>query len=455
MSQSSSIGDRIAEKLIEPITRFADLKPVQSLKNGMLVVMPLTIIGSIFLLLANLPILAVQDWFTAIGLTPLLMQVFNATFSLIGLVACVAIAYNYVKACGHEPFVASIIALCAYVLFMSLTVTDAKTGQSVTGAIDLNWTGAKGMVVGIIVGELVGVVYSWFLKKKIVIRMPDGVPPAVANSFTALIPGAVILTAGMVLVAVFQRFDTTMFQAVYTWLQIPMQGLTDSVGGVVVFSLLIPFLWFFGIHGSSIVGGVLTPMTTANTVANQEILASGRALTLANGGHIVTQQFIDNCINMTGAGVTIGLVLYMVFRAKSAQYRTLGKLSIAPAIFNVNEPILFGTPIVMNPLMALPFIATPLMTGLLQYFALWSGLVPLYTGVMAPWTMPPILSGFIIGGWRTALMQVVVMALSIATYYPFIRQADKLLAVEEAALHAEHLAANAPTVTGDDVDVAL
>lgn len=443
---AQSFGDVLSEKLIPPVLKFANLKPVQALKNGMLAVMPLTIIGSVFLLLAYFPVDVVKDWIAGVGLFPLFMQVYSATFSLIGVVACVAIAYNYVKWSGHEALLASILALCTYVLFMDLSVTDAASGVTVSGVIDMSWAGAKGMVVGIIVGELVAVVYTWFLDKKIVIKLPDGVPPAVANSFTALIPGTVILTGAMVVFGVLRAAQTNLFQGIYTGLQIPLQGLTDSLGGVLVMSFTIPFLWFFGIHGASIVGGVLSPMLTANATANQAIVDSGRELTLANGGHIVTQQFLDNFVIMTGSGITIGVVLYMLVMARSSQYKTLGKLALPPALFNINEPITFGTPIVLNPIMAIPFIGTPVVVGVVQYFALWTGLVPLYTGVMAPWTMPPVLSGFIVAGWRGALLQLVILVISIVIYFPFIRKADQLLHAEEQALHTKHLTEHTPNL---------
>ena len=432
-----SFGDAISEKLIPPVLKFANLKPITALKNGMIAIMPLSIIGSIFLLLAYFPITVVATFFANAGLTPMLLQVYSATFSMIGIVACFAIAYNYVKASGHEALIAGVVAMCSYILVMDLSVTDAKTKVTISSAIDMGWTGARGMIVGIIVGEISGVIFTWFLDKKITIKLPDGVPPAVANSFTGLIPGAVILTLWMVVWGAFKAAGTNMMAAIYNVLQLPLQGLTDSLGGVIVISLAIPFLWWFGIHGSSIVGGVITPMLTANTQDNQKILDAGKELTIANGGHIVTQQFMDNFMNMTGSGVTIGIVIYMVFWAKSGQYKTLGKLAVGPAAFNINEPITFGTPIVMNPIMAIPFMLTPLVVALLEYFALALGLIPLYKGIMAPWTMPPILSGFIVGDWRTALLQAVALAISVAMYLPFIRKADQLLLAEEEAAEAE------------------
>lgn len=435
-----SFNERVAAGLIPAVTKFVNLKPVSALKNGMLVVMPMTIIGSIFLLIANFPIAAVADWLAEVGVTPLLNQVYNATFQLIGVIACLAITYNYVKSSKHEPFMASIISLCTFVLFMELSATDAESGVTVSGVISMDWTNARGMLVGIVVGELVGASYSWFLRRNIVIKMPDGVPPAVANSFTALIPGTVILTVSMIVFGIFRSFDTTLFESIYTAIQTPLQGLTDSVGGVIVICFLIPFLWFFGIHGSNIVSGVVNPMLTANSAENQAILDSGRELTVENGGHIVTQQFLDNFVVLSGAGITFGLVLFLAFRSRSSQYKALGRLAIGPSIFNINEPVTFGVPIVMNPLMALPFIATPLLAGLIQYFALWLGLVPLYSGVLAPWTTPPILSGFIVGGWRAALLQVVILAVSVAMYFPFIRKADQLALADEVARAEEETA---------------
>ena len=165
------------------------------------------------------------------------------------------------------------------------------------------------------------------MKHDIRIKMPAGVPEGVANSFTALIPAFAIIT-GATLVYSFFKFvlDTTFIEAVYTVIQTPLQGMTDSLGGVIMMTFLAPFLWWFGVHGSTIVGGIMGPLLGANALANQAILDSGMALTIENGGHIVTGQFIDQFITVTGSGLTIGLVTYMIFFAKSKQCKELGKL---------------------------------------------------------------------------------------------------------------------------------
>ncbi|MGL5531943.1 MAG: PTS sugar transporter subunit IIC, partial [Culicoidibacterales bacterium] len=285
------------------------------------------------------------------------------------------------------------------------------------------------------IGLLVGWSYSWFMKKDIRIKMPAGVPQGVANAFTSLIPTFVIVVVATLLYMFFNLvWSTTFVEAIYGFIQIPLQGLTDSLFGVVMMGFIVPFLWFFGIHGSTLVGGIMGPVLTANSLANQAILDSGLALTLENGGRIVTQQFLDQFMTVTGAGMTIGLVIYLVFFAKSAQNKELGKLGGVPSLFNINEPILFGTPVVMNPFLAIPFIGMPIISGLILYFAIATGLVPMFSGVLVPWTTPPIISGFIVGGWKMALLQAAILALSFFVYFPFIHKLDKLnLAAEQAA----------------------
>ena len=406
--------------------KFVSLKGVVALKDGLLYTMPLTIVGSVFLLLANFPIQAVVNWLDSMGWIDPLNQAYGATFNIIALIGVIGIAYKYVKNEGYEALNAGVLAAVTFILTTdSFVVTES--GEIVSNVINKTWTAGQGMISAIIIGLLVGWIYSWFMKNDIRIKMPAGVPEGVANSFTALIPGFVIVT-GATLIYSFFKFvlDTTFIEAVYAFIQTPLQGLTDSLGGVIVMTLMIPFLWFFGIHGSTIVGGIIGSVLTANSLANQAILDSGMALTIENGGRIVTQQFLDQFINVTGAGMTIGLVIYMIFFAKSAQCKELGRLGGVPGIFNINEPILFGTPIVMNPFLAIPFIAMPVISGLILYFSIAVGLVPMFGGVMVPWTTPPIVSGFLVGGWKMAVLQTFILALSFFVYLPFIRKIDKM-----------------------------
>ena len=424
-----SISQKLNETVIPAVMKFVNLKPVVALKDGILFILPLTLIGSVFLLLAQIPYQPFNDWMASMlssNWTEPLMQAYGASFKIIALVATMAIAYVYTKNEGHEPFSAGVISLVVFLLTTNSYVT-LESGEKVSEVIPKAWTGGEGMVTAIIIGLLVGMIYSWFLRKNITIKMPAGVPQGVANSFAALIPGAVIIVGATIIYTIFKYgLNTTFIEWIYKMIQTPLQGLSDSLGGVIVMCFLIPSLWWFGVHGSTIVGGVMDGILITNATSNQAIIDSGLPLTIENGGRIVTQQFKDCVVNLSGAGATIGLVICMLFLAKSAQSKQLGKLAIVPACFNINEPVIFGTPIVMNPFMAIPFIATPVVIGILQYLAISMGLIPLYTGVVVPWTTPPIISGFLTGGWRTALFQVVVIAISTAIYFPFFKKVDNM-----------------------------
>lgn len=375
----------INEKLLPPILKFVNTKAITALRNGMLYTMPFTIIGSIFLLLANFPIPAVADWVTSSGLAVYFNEAFGASFGIMSIFAVMGIANSYVKEEGFEGLPAGMIALVIFLLTQHSSATNEETNAVVTNVIDKTWTGGQGMISAIIVGLFVGWAYSWFLKRDIRIKLPEQVPANVANSFTALIPAAVITTVALVVYVIFDKvFNTTVVEAIYKLIQAPMQGVTDTFGGAMMLGFLVPFLWFFGVHGSTLVSGIMGPILTANSLENTAILNSGKELTIANGGHIVTQQFLDQFMTVTGAGMTIGILMFMVMFARSAQFKQLGRLALLPAIFNINEPILFATPIVMNPIMALPFILTPMVSGVITYFALYSGLVPLFTAVVVP-----------------------------------------------------------------------
>lgn len=255
----------INEKLLPPILKFVNTKAITALRNGMLYTMPFTIIGSIFLLLANFPIPAVADWVTSSGLAVYFNEAFGASFGIMSIFAVMGIANSYVKEEGFEGLPAGMIALVIFLLTQHSSATNEETNAVVTNVIDKTWTGGQGMISAIIVGLFVGWAYSWFLKRDIRIKLPEQVPANVANSFTALIPAAVITTVALVVYVIFDKvFNTTVVEAIYKLIQAPMQGVTDTFGGAMMLGFLVPFLWFFGVHGSTVHSGRSTLDNTAN-----------------------------------------------------------------------------------------------------------------------------------------------------------------------------------------------
>jgi PTS system cellobiose-specific IIC component len=399
--------------------------------------MPMMIVGSVFLLLQQFPWTPVQTFLTNIGMYDIFGVTYNNTFSIMALVASVGIGYTYVKNAGYEGLPAGVISLSCWLMSQPQTITSGDT--EVSGVIVRDWLAGKGMIAALLIGIIVGVIYTWFMKKNITIKMPAGVPQGVANAFTALIPAAVIVVVMTLLVYVVEiATGGSVLELIYTVIQSPLQGVTDNLGGVFIYTFLVSFFWWFGIHGATIMSGILGSIITANYAENEQIYQAGLksdpnfTLTSSTEGvHVFTQQIIDQFCTVTGSGLTLGLVIYMLFFAKSEQIKSIGKLGIGPGIFNINEPVLFGTPIVLNPMLAVPFIAAPVLSGCLTYLLCDWGILPIFRGITVPWTTPPVLSGLLIGGVRGMIWQIVVIVGSFFIYFPFIKAYDNQCYKEE------------------------
>ncbi|MCH4004928.1 MAG: PTS sugar transporter subunit IIC [Lactobacillus crispatus] len=460
--KQSGFGLWVNQHIMPPIMKFVNTKAIIALQNGMVYSLPFIIIGSIFLILGNIPIKSVADAINASGWGAIFAQANNTTFQMMGLWAAIGIAYVYVKNENYEPLAPGLTSAAAFLMLQNLSIDNPLInamskgidgGMSakaitanidklpdalqtflkspVTGVINTKWLGGDGMIAAIIVGLLVGWIYTMIMKAGWTIKMPAQVPPAVSNQFTAMIPSGVILTGSMLIYAAFNAFAHTDFlNWIYNTLQIPLQGISDSFGGAIAIGFLVPFFWFFGVHGGLIMGSLVAPMLQANTADNARLFAEGK-LTIAQGAHVVTNEFYNNFINLTGSGITIGLIIFTLVAAKSVQLKSIGKLELVPGIFNINEPFLFGLPIVMNPMLAVPFFLTPLVVAASTYLVIKTGIVPPLNGVAAPWTTPAVISGFLIGGWKMAIWQACTLLISTAIYWPFARKYDKVLLAKE------------------------
>lgn len=463
------MNEFINDKVLPPIMKFVNTRAVNALKNGMLYAMPFIIVGSIFLILANLPIPSVATWLTNNGWAEIFSQAYAMSFGILAIWAAVGIGYTYVKDAGYGDVAlqAGLTSLSAFFIVQSLSIANPITAalatgneasgigtltgtqataafeklpdamqvflnNPVTGVINLSWQGGQGMIAAIVIGILSGWAYTAMMNAGWKIKLPEQVPANVANQFTAMIPTGVIIIVATVVYAMFKNIgNTDLVTFIYHWLSIPLQSLGDSFGGIIVIALLVPFFWFFGVHGGIIMGAIASAFLIPNTAANAALYQSHK-LSLANGAHIVTNEFYNNFINLSGSGITFGLIIFTLFFAKSQQMKSIGKVEMVPGLFNINEPFLFGLPMVMNPVLAIPFFLTPVIVSATVYGAIYFGIVPPMNGVAAPWTTPPIISGFLIGGWQYAVLQIVALLESILLYLPFARKYDKMLLAQEA-----------------------
>ena len=311
--------EEIFEKVMPYFMKFASSKPISAIKDGFILTMPATIIGSIFLLIGNFPINGWSDKMASIfganWQTPL-NQVSGATFDILALIAVFGIAYAYTRNEGHEAVPAGILGIISFLIVTNaFVVTEA--GEVVGGVIPKAWTGGQGMICAIIIGLLVGFIYSLFLNKDIRIKMPESVPTGVSNAFTALIPGVVIGTGSMIIYVVCDAVKgISMTEIIYEILQIPMQSLSDSLIGIILIMFFISLLWWCGIHGPNVVMAIMSPILTANALDNQSIIDAGQALVAGDNAKIVTVQMVDIFGKFGGAGITLGFVIAGIIIAK-------------------------------------------------------------------------------------------------------------------------------------------
>lgn len=413
----------IQTKVLSAITTFVNFTPMKAIANGMLRLIPFTIVGSIFLIIWNFPILPIQNLLTDIGWRDYLLKAFNSSGGIVAWFAVISIAYSYAQLKEVEPMSAGGCALVAFVMISPLYMKNGDT--LVTGAFNMTWAGSQGLIGAIIMGVFVGWLYSYLILHDIRFKMPKEVPEGVTNAFNALIPYAVTGVITFFIYSICDKFGTTLLDLIYNLLQIPLQNVTNNFGVIILSAFIIHLLWWFGIHGGAINSATFGPLQTANLQHNAELMASGIAVTAANGAAYFTDTFNFSFIIMSGSGITIGMVIYMMFFAKSKTFKALGKLSIIPSIFEINEPIIFGTPIVFNPYLFIPFIGVPIIGASLAYFCMRFGIIPLSHGISAPSLTPPIINGLINGGWKWAALQGVILVLSIVIYFPFMRKADQ------------------------------
>lgn len=431
----------IKEKVLSAILKFINTKGVVAVKNGMIRTIPVIITGSIFLILAQLPI---ESWAKAVadcGLQEIFFKAYSATFQIEAIVAVFAIAYEYAVKEKIEPYGAGITAMCAFFVLAPNTIkvdldTLGNSVSAVASGINLTWTAGQGMVGAILVGLVVGYAYSQLIKHDIRIKMPDSVPKGVSNSFAVLVPCIIIISVATIIHAIcYYTANTTFMELFYNVIASRLQKLSDTLGGAITYIFLVSFMWLFGVHGSAVMSGTMGALLQANAMENQQIFLSlGGDLSKWSvntpGVHIITQQFIDQFLTLSGSGVTFGIVIFCLFFAKSSQFKSLGKVGLIPSLFNINEPFIFGIPICFNPLMAVPFILTPIVIAIIEYIAIVVGFIAPYTGVSVPWTTPPIISGFLVGatggtGLQTAILQVIALAISTLIYFPFLKIIDK------------------------------
>lgn len=414
------------EKYLMPLSqKLAANKYLVALRDGLMLSMPLLIIGSIAVVIGDFPIQAFHDFMASIvgdvWYSWCWDMVNPATMGLVALFAIVGVSHSLANEEGVEPLPAVAISISAYFLLLE----QMEDGGYATSCFE-----SSGLFTAMITALIATKLYAVLLKKNVKIKMPSTVPGFVTRQFEALIPATIVVILFLIIRLIFAATPFgTITNFIVTVIQIPLTNIGTTLVGTLFITILNSILWFFGIHGTAVIDSFMGPLWYAARFANLEVFQTAAD---AVRPYIVTQDFANLIIFLGGTGNTVSLAAIMAFMCKSKRLKSLGKLSVLPGIFNVNEPVIFGLPLVLNPMMAIPFFIVPPVTVLISYAAMAIGLVPFPTGVTVPWTMPAPFSGWMMcNDIRGGILQIVVIIIGGLIYYPFIKSLDKQYLKEE------------------------
>ncbi|MDQ5892271.1 MAG: cellobiose system component, partial [Pseudomonadota bacterium] len=353
----------IIENRISPIAaKLSSQRHVVAIKDGFIASMPFLIVGSFMMLFAHPPFSPNSEWAFAqwwLGMVERhgeqIMMPYNMTMGIMAVYITSAIAYNLAQSYKMNGFMAASLSL------MSFMVVAAP---QIDKSLPVGSLGGEGIFTAIIVAIYSTELMHFLQKRNIGIRLPEQVPPKIRQSFDLLIPIlAIFLTLFPLSLFMQSQFGMLLPQAIMAVFA-PIISASDSLPAILIAVLLCHLLWFAGIHGAVIVGGILQAFWLTNLGINQEAFNAGAPIT-----KIFIEPFWQFFITVGGSGATMGLV-FLYLRSRSAHLRAIGKLAVVPSMFNINEPVIFGSPIVMNPLMFIPFITAPLVNATLAYIAL-------------------------------------------------------------------------------------
>jgi cellobiose PTS system EIIC component len=391
--------------LVPPLTALSENTYMSAIRAGMVSVVPLTIIGGLFLVVSYLPL---PGWEALVAPYRQLLEIpVTATFGLLGLVACVAIAYDLGTRLRQEAIVS---ATMAAVVFLLIQVEPEGMTFAAEGL------GSHGLFTAILVALVTVRVQQFFTDRHIVIKMPDTVPSVVYQSFLSLSPLFFLVVAFWIIRFVAGVDINELVQGAFA----PLVFALNTLPGILVYAFLVSLLWSVGIHGDNALDAIVAPIFLQYLAANVAAMTAGEPLP-----YITAYGFFTAFVNVGGTGATIALAL-ILWRSKDPGFRKVGRLSLPTQVFQINEPIFFGLPIVLNPVFMIPYVINALVLTAGTYLLMsWELIHRPFINV--PWTTPPIVGHYLVSGgdWRAAVWGVVSIMIAIVIYFPFAKAAER------------------------------
>lgn len=446
--ESMGFLDKLTDRLGAVADKINNLRYIMVIKNAFTTLIPIVITGAFGTLFSNMVFgadngLAGIDglgWLTT--LKPISDTMSNVTLSFIALYVAFLMGLELAKLNKVNGYFAGIVSVASYIAVNTLTysyTTDDGLALEVPKVLATQYTDSKGLFLAMIVAIASVELWCWMGRNKhLQIHMPDTVPPNVSQSFSSLIPSILTIAIfGAVGLVIYNVTGMYAYDIIYNVIQQPLMAVTQGLPGILLLMLVAQVFWVIGIHGNQMIKPIREPLLIAAITANAEAFAAGQPLP-----NIITMPFWDVYMSMGGSGVTIGLLIAIFLVGKRADQKEIAKLSLPCGIFNINEPVIFGMPIMLNPILAIPFIITPLVTGTIGYIATVSGFAAPAV-VYTPWPTPPIISAYLstAGSIGAVITQIICIAVSVLIYLPFVIAENRSFEREQKQAEAAALEA--------------
>jgi PTS system cellobiose-specific IIC component len=418
--------DRFAEVLGSFAQKLSLNRYISTIKDSFIETIPFTVLGSIGVLLGSVVFSTtglggIKGFEFLLEWAPWFNQLNYATMNILALIIAFNIGKNLAITYGHAGIYEGLLSLVCFILVSPTSVTAifGEETQVVGNVLSTDVTSSKGLFVAMIVGLVSINLFCRLSKvKRLRITLPDAVPPNVAKTFSDLLPTIIVgfVVSGFAF-AFEYIFGQNISLFIFEMLQAPITVAFEHPLGIIFAAFFAALLWLCGLHGASIVTGITTPIMLASLQTNMDLVAQGKEAT-----EIMAKPFWNLFATQGGFGCTFALLIAIFIISKREDDKTIAKLSLAPSFFGINEPVIFGLPIVMNPIMAIPFILVPIVCCGIGYAAMSLGFAGLIISDV-PWCFPPVINGFIATGGSIGMVvtQLICIIVSVFIWMPFVK----------------------------------
>lgn len=399
-------------------TKVSENKSITALTKGFMFTMPITLGVAVIAILVNFPIPAWNELLVNTGLYAVGTEVVSLTLSLMAIYVVGAVAYAYTRGEGKEGIIGALISLASFIVLIPIYNAPDPELASTISTLQTSYLGSDGIFVAFLVGILVPKLYCYLMDRKIVLKLPESVPPMVSTSMEPMFAAMIIFT--LIFCVKYACTLTpwgSIFIMISTFVGAPVTAIGSSPWALMAVFFLMDLVWFFGIHPNAILMPYM-PVLMAVGLANTEAFLAGQALPF------MTFAIAGAVAQVGGTGNTLGLCIATLF-AKSAKYRAMRKVVIPANLFNINEPIIFGFPIVLNPIYFVPMLLTPVVNVLLGIGASKLIQYSFNPTISMPWVTPGFVTTAMTGGVLLMGLWLLCLVADFLVYLPFFLVDDR------------------------------